>query len=574
MLSYSMNWQILHLGKDIKNTNDITDILLKNRGITSEKEKKEFFSPINPLLIPLKTLKVSETEVEKAIKRIKLAKKNDEHVIVYGDYDADGITGTGILWETLHELGVFVLPHIPERFSEGYGINAKSVENLKSKDSKLNLIITVDNGITAVKGVQKANELGIDVIIVDHHQPPFAKASRGKEGFRYPNAFAVIHTLQTSGSALAWFFSRELIENWKIGNLLKIDNWKLKIASRLELAAIGTIADQLPLIGINRSIVKYGLEELNKTKRPGLLALFKESGIENEIGQVKKVGTYEVGYIIAPRINAMGRLKHGLESLRLICTKDKMKAFEISKNVGGTNTERQQIVEKAVLLARKSVTDQQIIVIAGEDYHEGVIGLAAGRLVEEFYRPAIVLSVKGNVAKASARSISGFNIIEAIRAVSLHAEGGGHPMAAGFSIETEKIDKFTKEINKYAKKFLTTEMLSRKTKIDCALDFGQINDDLLGSISQFEPTGMGNPAPTFMAEKVVMIDGKTVGREKRHLKLKLKQDEHVFDSIFFGGGEKYPKLTPGSTIDIAFQPEENVWNDNRSIQLKVKDLKY
>ena len=559
MLSYSMNWQVLHSGKDkAKNITDITDILLKNRGINTEKEKKEFFSPVNPFLIPLKTLNVSKTEVEKAIKRIKLAKSRDEHVIVYGDYDADGITGTATLWETLHELGVFVLPHIPERFSEGYGINAKSVENLKNQDPNLKLIITVDNGITAIKGIKKANELGIDVIIVDHHQ----------KGKVLPSAHCLIYSDKVSGSALAWFFAREVVKNFQISDS------RFQIQSRLELAAIGTIADQLPLIGINRSIVKYGLEELNKTKRPGFLALFKESGIENEIGQVKNIGTYEVGYIIAPRINAMGRLKHGLESLRLICTKDKVKAFEIAKNVGGTNTERQQIVEKVVLLARKNVTDQQIIVIAGEDYHEGVIGLAAGRLVEEFYRPAIVLSVKGKMSKASARSISGFNIIEAIRVVSLHTEGGGHPMAAGFSIETNKIDKFTKEINKYAKKFLTSEMLSKKIKIDCVLDFDQVGEALLDKISQFEPTGLGNPGPTFMAEKVLMVGCKTVGREQRHLKLMLKQGEHAFDSIFFGGGEKYSKLVSGSTIGIAFQPEENVWNDSRSIQLKVKDLHF
>jgi single-stranded-DNA-specific exonuclease len=285
------------------------------------------------------------------------------------------------------------------------------------------------------------------------------------------------------------------------------------------------------------------------------------------------VGTYEVGYIIAPRINAMGRLKHGLESLRLLCTKDKLKAYEIAKNIGVINTERQRIVEKVVLLARKNVTDQQIIVIAGEDYHEGVIGLAAGRLVEEFYRPAIVFSTKGEISKASARSISGFNIIEAIRAVSLHLEGGGHPMAAGFSIETNKIDKFTKEINKYAEKFLTSEILSKKIKIDCELDLNHLNYKLLNKLEQFEPTGLGNPGPTFMTEKVKMVNCKTVGREARHLKLKLKQDEQLFDSIFFGGGEKYSKLPLGSIVDIVFQPEENLWNGNRSIQIRIRDIR-
>jgi len=297
------------------------------------------------------------------------------------------------------------------------------------------------------------------------------------------------------------------------------------------------------------------------------MELFKEAGIEN-------VGVYEVGYMIAPRINAMGRLKQGIESLRLLCTKNKLKAFEIAKNIGGTNSERQKIVEEVLILARKTVTSQKIIVIAGENYHEGVIGLAAGRLVEEFYRPAIVLSTKGEISKASARSISGFNIIEAIRAVGLHLEGGGHPMAAGFSIETVKIEKFTKEINKFADKLLTDELLQKKLRIDMELNFGEINTGLIEQLKQFEPTGLGNPGATFVTRGVEIISVKSVGREARHLKLKLKQGEHIFDSIYFGGGEIYPNLVPQMKIDIVYSTEDNFWNGYRSIQLKLKDLRF
>ncbi len=554
MTNQTKTWEILSKGTS-DSEEKIIKVLLKNRGLETKEQQKEFFDPIDPVNFTLRSLDIKESEVKKAIDRIKKAKKSDEHVIIYGDYDADGITGTAIMWETLHELGIFVLPHIPERFSEGYGLNLESVKKLKDEDPKLGLIITVDHGITAGEKVGEVKNMGIDMIITDHHQM----------GKIMPKPLSLIYTTKIGGSALAWFFAREIVKSFKLT--------RGSLVSRLELAAIGTIADQLPLIGVNRSIVKYGLEMLNRTKRPGLLALFKESGLQTDGDIAKNIGTYEVGYIIAPRINAMGRLKHGLESLRLLCTKDKVKAFEIAKNIGGTNLERQKIVEKVIILARKNVTDQKIIVIAGEDYHEGVIGLAAGRLVEEFYRPAIVLSVKGEISKASARSISGFNIIEAIRSVSLHLEGGGHPMAAGFSIETNKIDKFTKEVNKYAEKFLTSELLSKKVKIDCELRFDQINYGLLNRLSQFEPIGLGNPGPTFVTEKVEMVNSKTVGREARHLKLKLKQNEQVFDSIFFGGGEKYSKLVLGSTIDIAFQPEENVWNDSRSIQLKIKDIR-
>jgi single-stranded-DNA-specific exonuclease len=536
-----MRWEVLHKSK-IKDTDSVVDILLKNRGI---KNKKEFFDPSDPSSISIKSLGVKESENKKAIERIKKAKKNKEFVIVYGDYDADGITATGVMWEALHSFGLDVLPHIPDRFEEGYGINPESVTSLKSKFPNLKLIVTVDNGIVAYDGIGTAKKLGIDVIVVDHHT----------KGTKKLGAFSEIHTTEVCGSALAWFFSQQLI----------------KLPNTLELAAIGTIADQLPLVGVNRSIVKYGLTQLNKTKRPGLLALFEESGIMT-VGVPVNISTYEVGYIIAPRINAMGRLKHGLESLRLLCTKDKTKAKELAKSIGGTNSERQKIVEQVVILARKSVTDQKVIVIAGEDYHEGVIGLAAGRLVEEFYRPSIVLSTKGDISKASARSIPGFNIIEAIRTVSLHLEGGGHPMAAGFSIETKMIAKFTKEINKYADKLLTEEILKKKLRVDCELGFDRMNYELLENLKQFEPAGLGNPGATFATRNVELIEVKAVGRESRHLKIKLRQGEHVFDSIFFGGGEMYPELSTEAKVDIVYSLEDNTWNGYKNLQLKIKDL--
>lgn len=524
MTNQLKKWELLDKSKN-KTEKEIIQTLLKNRGIKTEKQKKEFFEPIDPMEIKLKELGISEIEVKKAIKRLKQAKEKDEHVIVYGDYDADGITGTATMWETLHELGIFVLPHIPERFSEGYGLNLDSVRKLKEDDPKIGLIVTVDHGIVAGKKVLEVKKMGIDMIISDHHQ-------LGKEKTR---PLALIYTTQIGGSALSWFFAREIVSAFKIRDP------RFQIQERLQLAAVGTVADQLPLTGPNRSIVKFGLEELRNTKRPGLLALFEEARIKKE-----EVGAYEIGFIIAPRINSMGRLKHGLESLRLLCTKDYLKGHEIAKNIGSTNSERQRIVEEVVLHARKSYKDiekMSVIVLAHESYHEGVIGLAAARLVEEFYRPAIVLSVKGDVAKASARSIPGFNIIEAIRELDkLYLEGGGHPMAAGFSIETTKISDFTKGINRIGKNLLTPEILSKKLKVDMELDFDEIKPELIESIKEFEPTGLGNPTPTFVSYKIEVNNARPVGRESKHLKLKLKQGEHYFDSIFFGGGRNVLKI--------------------------------
>lgn len=535
-------WEILNKGK-VKSGEDIVGALLRNRGIKTESEKKEFFNPPDPMKITLKSIGIKESEVRKAVKRIERARKNKEHVIVYGDYDADGITGTATMWETLHEFGLSVLPHIPERFSEGYGLNLESVEKLKNEDPKLGLIVTVDHGIVAGKKVDKVKKMGIDMIITDHHQAEKEK----------PSSLALIYTTKIGGSALAWFFAREIL--------------KRGVEEKLQLAAIGTIADQLHLIGVNRSIVKYGLKFLNETKRPGLLALFKEAAI-------KEVGPYEVGFMIAPRINSMGRLKHAIESLRLLCTNDESKALGLAGNMGRVNLERQKIVDEVVKEARLRVLGDRIIVLASEKYHEGVIGLAAAKLVEEFYRPAIVLSKKGNISKASARSVSGFNIIEAIRKLKdLYIEGGGHPMAAGFTIETSKIEEFTRRINKLAKSELTDELLQRRLKIDTEIDFDQIDWDLCNKIKEFEPTGLGNFAPLFYTKGVSVLDLRLVGKESKHIKMKLGKDGKVFDSIYFGGGEIYSKIAPNSKIDVAYNLTENIWDGRKSLQLGVRDVK-
>jgi len=554
------------IGRIELKASDIIDILLENRGITTRRKKEEFFNPVQPEKVPLKDLKIDPQEVSKTIKRIKKAKENGEKIIIYGDYDADGICATAILWESLYGLGFDVTPHIPDRFEEGYGLNADSIQNLKistfakasadKKNSKLGLIVTVDNGIVANEAVEEANKLGIDVIITDHHQP----------GKNLPKAYSIIHTDKISGSGVAWILSREIRKRFKIYDS-RIKN------SGLDLAAIGTIADQLPLLGPNRSFAKYGLEALNQTNRVGLLALMEKGRI-----QKGSIGTYEINYIIAPRINAMGRLEHGVESLRLLCTKNRLRAETLATLLNKTNLERQKIVDEVVVHARGQVskdTLQSVLVLAHESYHEGVIGLAAAKLVEEFHRPSIVIS-KGKIySKASARSIAGFNIIEAIRKLGgLIEGGGGHPMAAGFTIATEKISLFSQKIEEVANPLLTNEVLSKKLKIDLNLHFNRINNDLYGEIKKFEPTGIGNPTPVFVTEKANIYDVRCVGSDRSHLKLKLKEKEIIFDAIAFGMGEYYSKLSPGKPMGVAYTIEEDLWNGNEKLQLKVRDFRY
>lgn len=567
MRNNSYRWEILSKTKDQKQmtkSQDIVDILLRNRGIKSRKEKDEFINPTPPEKLTLKSLSISEKEIEKAIKRIEKAIKNSEEIIIYGDYDADGVCATAILWECLYSLTKNVKPYIPSRFEEGYGLNAESIQELKTKNEKLKVIITVDNGISANEAVDKANELGIDVIITDHHQ----------KGKKLPQAHSVIHTDKICGSGVTWVFSREV--------LTQLPTAGYQLQRSLDLAAIGTISDQMPLIGPNRSFAKYGLEELNITKRPGLLALFSEAGLDDGRTRLRdtsarQVGTYEVNFIIAPRINAMGRLEHAIDSLRLLCTTSLEKGEMLALHLAKINKDRQKIVDEVVLHAKElagSKTWQGAIVVAHESYHEGVIGLAAAKLVEEYYRPAIVLSMGEKVSKASARSISGFNIIESIRELDkIILGGGGHPMAAGFSIETEKIELFIAKYTELSAKLLSDEILTKKLKIDLELKFIQLDYELLEQLQKFEPTGIGNPTPVFSSKDVKVISAKTVGTDGSHLKLELEKDGKKINAIAFGKGEILPKLSSQKVIDVVYNLTENTWNGNKSLQLKVKDIK-
>lgn len=551
-------------------TEEIVDVLLKNRGLKTKKQREEFFKPTHPEKLSVKSLGISEAHLKKAIDRIKKAIKKKEQIIIYGDYDADGICATAILWETLYSLTNKVRPYIPNRFEEGYGINAVSVEKIKIQNPNVKLIITVDNGIIAHEAIVKANDLGIDVIITDHHQ---------KEK-KLPKALAIIHTDKISGSGVAWIFARELVKKIQNPRLRGQAKSKIQVKNGLELAAIGTIADQMPLIGPNRSFAKYGLEALDNTKRKGLLALFQEAGLKTFKGSTLKGGqvtTYEVNFIIAPRINAMGRLEHAIDSLRLLCTKSPKKAKELAKNLGKTNRERQRIVEEVVLHAREVAekkTWDGAIVLSHETYHEGVIGLAASKLVEEFGRPSIVISKGKNISKASARSITGFNIIESIKSLDRHIlGGGGHPMAAGFSIDTEKIETFKKEYEKLTKQLLTNEVLTKSIKIDMEIQFNRLNKTLMREIENFEPFGIGNYAPVFMTGKTKVIDARTVGSDNKHLKLTLEKDGSHFSAIAFNKGEYYQRLLSSGLIDVVYNLDRNTWNGNDSLQLKIKDLR-
>ncbi|MBX4205768.1 single-stranded-DNA-specific exonuclease RecJ, partial [Candidatus Microgenomates bacterium] len=509
-----------------------------------------------PKEITLKDLEIDENQVKKTILRIKKAKEEKQKVIVYGDYDADGISSTAILWETLYGLGIDVVPYIPDRFSEGYGLNSESIKKLKKEHPDLKLIVTVDNGIVANKQIDHANKLGIDVIVTDHHLPSEI----------LPNAYSIIHTTKTSGAGISWIISREILKEFKK------DSWEDEIDKKLDIATVGIVADQMPMIDINRSFVKHGLLSLQQTTRPGLRCLYELATIN-----AKDISTYHINYIIAPRINAMGRIKHGLDSLRFLCTKDFNRAQELTRLVGRTNEDRQKIVDEVIITARSKANEfskASVIVVADATYHEGVIGLAAARLVEEFYKPTIVFSLGEKYAKASARSINGLNIIDAVRKLDdLWIEGGGHSMAAGFTILSSKVDEFTKRINEVTKDLLTKDMFEKKILVDLEIDLDSINWEVLDNLKKFEPFGVGNAAPVFATFGVSILESRAIGNGTKHLKMKLKQGK-VFDAIAFGWGDKIADLKTGKDINVSYNLEINEWNGNKSIQLKIKDISY
>lgn len=548
-------WNILGTIFDKEHrVDDIIHVLFRNRGITKASEKDAFLHPKDPVTLTAKDVGINPKELKRAFQRIQKAIKEKESIVVYTDYDADGITAGAILWEALYELGARVMPYVPHRVDEGYGLSQKGIDRVQ-KDYDPALIITVDHGITAVKQVEYAKKHGIDVVVTDHHV----------EQQRNPDC-PIIHTTDLSGAGVSWF----------LANMLLTKN-KEKARDLLALAGVGTIADMVPLVGANRSIVVYGLKELKKTKRLGIAALVKDAGISQTA-----MSTSDVSHILAPRINAMGRLEHALDALRLLCTKDPDRATRLAQTLGLTNRERQQLTidttMHAVELYKKkdAKTIPHILVVSDSSYNQGVIGLVAGKLVETYYRPTIVIAVGETISKASVRSIRGFDIISFLRRHSAYlVDVGGHPMAAGFTIETKHIRKFTKEVESAAKEDIQESLLVQSIAIDLEIPFTAIGPSLYERIADFAPFGIGNPEPVFATKEVMIESIRLIGAKQNHLKLKLSHAsaKTPFDAVGFGLGEWYGKIKQGMIVDVAYTIDKNEWNGNTTLQIKLRDIR-
>lgn len=553
----------LAIKKTLKNPVDpdaIISLLLKDRGLEHD---KTFINPPNPNLINFSSFFTEayyKKNLSATLSVLARIKENNETIVVYCDYDADGITGGAILWETLHLLGFNVFPHVPDRKTEGYGFSTVGIDLVKEKYNPT-LIISVDHGIMGHQQIAYAKTLGIDVIITDHH----SKAEKDPADAR-----AIFHTSQLSGSGVAYFFSKTIFEKLKslASEKAKTHLFRHFLNDYQALAAIGTVADLVPLTGASRSVVKHGLKALSKSQRPGFKHLFIDAGIVD-----RDMSPYDVGFIIAPRINAFGRLTHAIDALRMLCTVSESKASELAKKSGTVNKNRQALVEVGIEQALQQVKDlsEKIIIVSSPDWNEGIIGLIASKLVEKYYRPAVVLAISDGHAKASVRSISGIDITTFLRKYEkLLISIGGHAMAAGFSIEVKNSEKFKKIVLSDAKKTISDEELIPTTQVDIEIPFELNTLQLAHALERLSPFGVGNPFPVFSTEGQI-VDKKLLGKNSDHLKLMIKSDNSLpIECMFFKQGMLIDELQVGEIKKIVYKLEINRWNGREKVNMMGK----
>ena len=495
------------------------------------------------------------------VDRIRFAVERREPVAVYGDYDVDGVTATALLVEALEGRHADVRPYIPNRFDEGYGLNIEALENLKADGVRL--VITVDCGIRSPQEAQHAREIGLDLIISDHHHPadgdlPQAVAIVNSKvpGDEYPDknlagvgiAFKIADALETAGPSDG------------------------RLESLLDLVALGTVADLAPLIGENRGLVRRGLDQIRNTRRQGLFSLAGVAAM-----QISKTTANQIGFMLGPRLNAAGRLKSAKAALELLMTKDPTRAGLLAQELDANNQERQTITRetqiKAETLATADEEDPALLFAVHEDFNPGVVGLAASRLVEAHYRPAVVAAKGSDETRGSCRSIPEFHITEALdRCADLLVRHGGHAAAAGFTVRNENLPQLVERLKALAAAELGHQDLHPTLNADMELALSTLNFDLLRQLGGLEPTGYGNREAVFVSRAVKVKSVRTVGGEGRHLKLALQDERGVTtDAIGFRLGHLHPDLP--SRVDLAYTLESNDYNGRTTLQLNLKDIR-
>lgn len=527
--------------------------LLYNRGLTEPSQLEPFIAADkrlsgDPSLLP---------DIHPAIARIYRALLSGENIAIYGDFDADGITGTALLVQGLSRLGGKVTPYIPHRLTEGYGLKIAALEKLRQHG--ISLVITVDCGITALAEVKRAKRLKLDIVITDHHTPlpeiPPAVAIVNPKRADSSYSFS-----ELTGAGVAIKLLQALLQG--IGKEEQLDEL-------IDLVALGTVADMAPLSGENRYLVKQGLKLINTTPRLGLREIISQAGLSPG-----SLDADSISWIIAPRLNAAGRLAHAMTSYKLLMTDSPQEAHGMAVWLEQKNAERQRLTTRVLAKAREQILAQGIsplLIASDRDYPPGIAGLVAGRLAEEFYRPAIVIKTGENISSGSCRSIPEFNIILALtQCHRLLSQFGGHSQAAGFTLPTRNLARLKQYLSQLAMEQLAGADLRPQLDIDVEATLPELSGDTFYTIQQLAPFGRGNPAPTFLSRRTEVIDCYTMGNGREHLRLKLKQGSTVWDGVGFRLGNYLAEISPH--LDIVYNLEIDRWGGKERLRLNILDF--
>jgi single-stranded-DNA-specific exonuclease len=539
---------------DALGTDPIIAQLLINRQITSVSQAKMFLladmaSLNNPFLL---------ADMERTVDRIELAKTRSEKVLIYGDYDVDGVTSSALLRRLFDQLGIQTINYIPHRMEEGYGLNLEIAEFARSQG--VNLIITVDCGINAFLPIEAINAAGIDVIVIDHHEP---------DGNKLPPALAVINPKRAD----CLYPFKNLSAVGLVAKLIQAILGHIPLED-LDLVALGTVADVVPLLGENRIFVKNGLPYIERTNKPGLQALLEIAKIAG-----KKMKPYYIGFILGPRLNAAGRMDSATISLDLLLSEDPADAYALACSLEAHNQTRQKmqsaVVEEALAMieADEALKNQDIIVVYKQGWHKGVLGIVASRIVDKYYRPTVVISVEDGMGTGSARSIDGFHLHEALTSCSGMLENfGGHKRAAGLRLKYDNIENFRQAMNDFAQHSLPQEKFIPTLEIDCEIPLNVIDMGLIEAISSMEPHGEGNPAPVFCSRNL-MVKSPPSLLGKDTIKFWVSDGTHSISAVGFGMGSYKDLVKLGGRVDLAYSLSIDDWNKAPTVQLMLKDIK-
>lgn len=561
MIESIQNWQIAaqltpEAALELHGYPPILRQILFNRGYATHAAARQFLEARQPTNTdPFNMLGIPE-----ATQRIEQALRKGERITIYGDYDVDGVSSTALLYLYLSNLGANVNGYIPDRFKEGYGLNNDALTSLR--EAGTDLVITVDCGIRSIKEVEHARLLGLDVIISDHHHP----------GDELPNAVAVIDPKQPAdtypekdlaGVGIAYKLAAALDS--------QLENTKSPAEDYLDLVALGTVADLAPLIGENRALVRQGIAQLKHPHRQGLMSLMGVAGVHPA-----RITATDIGFALGPRLNAAGRLDHAQSALNLLITHDIFQAGQLSQQLEMQNRERQKITRaiqsQADDLALSADPDALLLFAVHPDFNAGVVGLAASRLTEKYYRPSVVGEIGDHFTRASCRSIAEFHITQALdQCADLLEHHGGHAAAAGFTVKNENLFELSERLKTLAYEKLSNVDLRPTLLADMEIPLSDLNPDLLEYLSWMQPTGYGNPQASFVSRFLKPTRYRTVGKDNSHLKISISNGEKSFDGIAFRLGD-WANHMP-QRIDLLYHFELNEYNGRKTLQLNIQDIR-